>query len=224
MLKRLLLPLFMLPLFIVQAKNIYVDANAGKGGDGSKSSPFNSVQQAADKVEPGDTVIINPGVYFETVRLKRFGTKDAPVTFKADKVKKRRVIITGADKAVRLKEKKWTLHDKKSSTYFVKSQNANPPRVLYSEVDLFPYKTLKGLMTFEVRPGVPGPRHGFYFRKSDGKLFVRLRPDGKYGSTDPNEHIMAIAPSRVQSMDAEKEDSRSYNFGIPQRHYRRNYL
>ena len=69
-------------------------------------------------------------------------------------------------------------------------------------------------MTFEVKPGVPGPRHGFFFRKSDGKLFVRLRPDGKYGPADPNKHIMAISPPRENNVSADDPASRSYNFGL----------
>ncbi|MBO5644528.1 MAG: hypothetical protein J6S90_04715, partial [Lentisphaeria bacterium] len=213
MIRKLFL-LFLFPIAACFGKNIYVDCNAPAGGDGSKAAPFNAVQLAADRVSPGDTVIINPGVYFETVRLKRFGTKNAPVTFRADKVKKNRVIITGADKAVRLKEKKWQLHDKKNGIWYVKPDNIRPPRVLYSGTDLFPYKTLEALKTFEARPGVPGPRHGFYFQKSSGKLFVRLRPDGKYGPTNPNKHTMAIAATREEHLAIEKADSRSYNFGI----------
>ncbi|MBQ7396893.1 MAG: hypothetical protein IJW08_10180 [Lentisphaeria bacterium] len=212
MLKKL--SLFMLPLAVCSAAELYVDANAKAAGNGSADRPFATVQQAADKVKPGDTVIIRPGVYFETVRLKRFGTADAPVTFKADKVKKNRVIITGADKAIRTKAKKWQCVDKALGIYSIKTANANPPRVLYSGVDLFCYKTLDALKKFEARPGVPGPRHGFFFQKSTEKLFVRLRPDGKYGSTDPNEHIMAVAPTRENNMGAENPDSKFYNFGI----------
>ena len=108
--------LLLLPLYVCCGREIYVDVNASASGKGTKSAPFARIQQAADIVNPGDTVIINPGVYFETVRLKRFGTKDAPITFKADKVKKRRVIITAADKDIRQKKNKWTLHDKKTNT------------------------------------------------------------------------------------------------------------
>ena len=210
--KKLLFAL--LPLFCCHGATLYVDGSASAGGNGSEKKPFATVQAAADRVNPGDTVIIKPGVYFETVRLKRFGTKDKPVTFKADKVKKNRVIITGADKAVRTGAKKWQLHDKKSATYFVKTANPSPVRVLYSGTDLFPYKSLTGLMRFEARPGVPGPRHGFYYQKASGKLFVRLRPDGKYGPADPNKHIMAISAPRESHTDVENPDSRSYNFGI----------
>ena len=206
--------LALLPLFCCHGATLYVDASASGSGDGSEKKPFATVQAAADRVNPGDTVIIKPGVYFETVRLKRFGTPKAPIVFKADKIKKNRVIITGADKAVRTGKKKWQLHSKETGTYFVQLDDAGPSRVIYSGTDLFPYKTLKGLMTFEVRPGVPGPRHGFYFQKSSKKLFVRLRPDGKYGPSDPNKHIMAISPGRDSHESGDDPNTRSYNFGI----------
>ena len=69
--------LFALPCFC-SATTLYVNASAQAGGDGTASRPFRTIQQAADCVNPGDTVQIAPGVYFETVRLKRFG-KPYPV-------------------------------------------------------------------------------------------------------------------------------------------------
>ena len=74
MFKKLLF--LLLPLAACCGKEIYVDINASAPGKGTQSSPFTAIQQAADAVEPGDTVIIKPGVYFETVRLKRFGTEE----------------------------------------------------------------------------------------------------------------------------------------------------
>lgn len=204
----------LLPLCLCRGAELYVDVNAPSGGNGSEKQPFNTIQAAADRVNPGDTVIIKPGVYFGAVHIKRFGTKDAPVTFRADKVKKNRVIVTGADKAIRTKAVKWQLHDAKTQTYCTKTIHPNPPRVLYSEVDLFPYQSLKLLMTFEARPGVPGPRHGFFYDRKTKKLYVRLRPDGKYGSTDPNKHIMAVAPTKGGHTDGELPNSVYYNFGL----------
>ena len=203
-----------LPVCLCHGATLYVDGKASAGGDGSEKKPFKTVQAAADKVNPGDTVIIKPGIYFESVDVKRFGTKDAPVTFKADKVQKNRVIITGADKAIRTKAVKWQLHDAKTGTYKAKLARPNPPRVLYSGVDLFPYKSLKLLMTFEARKGVPGPRHGFYYDYKSKNLFVRLRADGKYGPADPNKHIMAVAPTKGQHTDGELPNSIYYNFGV----------
>lgn len=204
----------LLPLFVSHGAILHVDVNAPAGGNGSEARPFNTIQAAADKVNPGDTVIIKPGVYFGAVHLKRFGTKDAPVTFKADRIQKNRVIITGADKAIRTKKVKWILHDKATETYAVSTSHPNPPRVLYSGVDLYSYKSLKLLMTFEAKPGVPGPRHGYFYDRKTNKLYVRLRADGKYGPSDPNKHIMAVAPTKGQHNDGELENSVYYNFGI----------
>ena len=204
----------LLPVLICRGANIYVDAQAPANGNGSEKHPFNSVQKAADIVNPGDTVIIKPGVYFETVHLKRFGTKTAPVTFKADKIQKNRVIITGADKAIRTKAKKWELHDKATLTYSVDTAHPYPPRVLYSGTDLYSYQSLKLLMTFEAKKGVPGPRHGYFYDRKTKKLYVRLRADGKYGSSDPNDHVMAVAPTKGKHTDGELENSVYYNFGI----------
>ena len=210
--KKLLLML--LPVCLCQGATLYVDASAPAGGNGSEAKPFTAIQAAADRVNPGDTVIVKPGVYFGAIHLKRFGTKDKPVTFKADKIQKNRVIITGADKAIRTKQIKWQLHDKATGTYKIKTVHPNPPRVLYSGTDLFPYKSVDLLMKFEVKDGVPGPRHGFVYDRKSKMLYVRLRPDGKYGVTDPNKHIMSVAPTKGQHTDGELENSVYYNFGL----------
>lgn len=207
---KILFLLFALPCFC-SATTLYVNASAQAGGDGTASRPFRTIQQAADCVNPGDTVLIAPGVYFETVRLKRFGKPGAPVIFRADRIQKNRVIVTGADPAIRRGERKWRLFDQTTGTWCI-DHPVRPGRILYSGTDLFPYCSLNALMTFEARPGVPGPRHGFYHR--NGKLFVRLRPDGKYGPADPNRHTIAVSPRVMPQGDGEKPDSRSYNFGL----------
>ena len=102
---KILFLLFALPCFC-SATTLYVNASAQAGGDGTASRPFRTIQQAADCVNPGDTVLIAPGVYFETVRLKRFGKPGAPVIFRADRIQKNRVIVTGADPAIRRGERK----------------------------------------------------------------------------------------------------------------------
>ena len=42
---------------------IYVDANAGRGGNGSKEIPFRSISDAAEITVTGDEVLVMPGVY-----------------------------------------------------------------------------------------------------------------------------------------------------------------
>ncbi|MBM0275800.1 hypothetical protein [Micromonospora tarensis] len=62
----------------------YVDsANCHNDGDGSAASPFCAVSQAAEVVRPGQTVLVRPGEYRESVVISSSGTVDAPVTFRA---------------------------------------------------------------------------------------------------------------------------------------------
>lgn len=53
-------------------------------GEGSKERPFPTIQQAADKAEPGDVVLVLPGTYRERVVVSRSGRPDAYITFRAE--------------------------------------------------------------------------------------------------------------------------------------------
>ncbi|HEX7009991.1 MAG TPA: DUF1961 family protein, partial [Phycisphaeraceae bacterium] len=69
-----------------------------------------------------------------------------------------------------------------------------PARVLYSGTDLFPYPSLDALRRFALPNGSPGPWHGFAYDKAARRLYVRLHPSGKYGSTNPADHVIAVSP------------------------------
>lgn len=172
----------------------YVDGSAGDDrNDGlSKEKPLRTIQRAADLVNPGDTVRIAPGVYFETVELARGGTAAQPITFLADG-KPGCVILTGAEQAIREKKVKFQQEDKAPGIYSAPCGRA-PSRVLYSNIDLYPYSTMEGLKTFRIKNGYPAPENGFYFDEQAKKLYVRLHPSGRYGSTDPNDHVIAVSP------------------------------
>ena len=43
----------------------YVDSNSNQNGNGTKESPFKTIQQAADIAVSGDEVIVAPGIYRE---------------------------------------------------------------------------------------------------------------------------------------------------------------
>lgn len=55
---------------------IYVSANAPRGGDGSKAKPFGTISQAAKLARAGDRVIVGPGVYREWVDPQNGGVSD----------------------------------------------------------------------------------------------------------------------------------------------------
>lgn len=202
----------MLLMQIASAREWHVNGQTGSNdNDGSSAAPFPTIQQAAQVVEPGDTVIIHPGLYLESVYLRRFGSKEAPITFRADKIQKNRVIISAADPDIRLGKAKWELIDAALQLYAVPYSQPQPSRALYSGTDLFPYSTLELLKSFQATPGIPGPKHGFFLDAEAGRLYVRLRPDGKYGPTDPNQHTMAIAPPPNQPpVAAGKKQDRTF--------------
>ena len=44
---------------------IYVNANAGRDGNGTKETPFRRIREAARIAGAGDEVLVAPGVYRE---------------------------------------------------------------------------------------------------------------------------------------------------------------
>ena len=62
----------------------YVSQKSGSDeNDGTKDHPFMTVSKAAQTAEAGDTVIIDEGIYRETVAPQNSGTANAPIIYKA---------------------------------------------------------------------------------------------------------------------------------------------
>ncbi len=82
----------------------YVAKTGSDSNDGSKNSPFLTIQKAADVMSAGDTCLISEGVYRETVIPKNSGEDGAPISFLAygdDKV-----TVIGTEKIT----SNWTLY------------------------------------------------------------------------------------------------------------------
>lgn len=73
----------------------YVDASAKGAGTGSKESPFNRIQSAADIAAPGDEVIVLPGIYRENVDPKNGGTEEQRIVYRS--AEPPAAVITGAE-------------------------------------------------------------------------------------------------------------------------------
>ena len=73
---------------------IYVSKNSG-GGDGSREYPFHSVAQASKLAQPGDEIIVAPGVYREAVDPVHAGTPEQRIIYRSEV--KNKAIITGAE-------------------------------------------------------------------------------------------------------------------------------
>lgn len=192
-------------VFTVTAGQLYVDAlkgndsNAGRAAD----SPLKTIQSAVNLTEPGDTITIGSGVYVESPVIRRGGTESKPVIIKADRIERGRVIISGADPVIRQGKVKWQLEDPSLQLYSIPLGH-NPARVLYSGTDLMPFPNLDCLKHFYLLQQCPSPRHGFFYVADEHKLYVRLHPDEKYGSADPNKHLMCVAPPNAPGFNGEK--------------------
>lgn len=79
------------------AREYYVDARAASAvSDGSLQAPFRTISEAAKVADAGDVVLIETGVYRETVIVKNSGTADKPLVFQA--APGAHVVVTGADR------------------------------------------------------------------------------------------------------------------------------
>ncbi|MCR4946639.1 MAG: right-handed parallel beta-helix repeat-containing protein, partial [Lachnospiraceae bacterium] len=77
--------------------------NAKPEGNGSKEAPFLRIGEAAAIASPGDTVLVAPGIYRESVHPVNAGTESERITYKSEKPLG--AVITGADVAG-----DWTLY------------------------------------------------------------------------------------------------------------------
>src|SRR3954451_19744247 len=74
----------------------YVATNGSDSADGSLGSPLRTIQQAANRADAGDTVVVRAGTYRETVTPAHSGSSSRPITFKP--YDGERVTISGADR------------------------------------------------------------------------------------------------------------------------------
>ena len=76
---------------------IYVSAENGSDrNDGSKDAPYQTINKAAQEAYPGDTVLVQAGIYRETVRPARGGTSEQNrITYVAEDPKN--VVIKGSE-------------------------------------------------------------------------------------------------------------------------------
>lgn len=73
----------------------YVSAAVAQTGDGTKQNPFRTIQEAARTAQPGDEVIVAPGIYREAVDPRNAGTEEARIVYRSKE--KGAAVITGAE-------------------------------------------------------------------------------------------------------------------------------
>jgi len=67
------------------AETYYVAPDGQNSGPGTEAQPWRSIQYAADRMNPGDTVRIRAGNYYvgQGLYLRRAGTAEAPIVYRA---------------------------------------------------------------------------------------------------------------------------------------------
>ncbi len=88
---------------------IYVDGRAENNGMGTQNSPFRTISAAAEIAQPGDEVLVAPGVYREEVNPRNGGTESARITYRS--IEPLAAHITGAERVnswKQLDENVWT--------------------------------------------------------------------------------------------------------------------
>lgn len=75
----------------------YVDCAAAHPGDGSQMHPYKTISQAAAVAQPGDEILVAPGVYREEVSPRWAGKKRQSIVYRS--AVPRGAVITGAEPA-----------------------------------------------------------------------------------------------------------------------------
>ena len=75
--------LFCASCLSVAAATLHVNVKGDGQGDGSAAKPFRTIQEAAEQAQPGDTVLVAPGIYRERIAPPRGGKEGAPIVFRS---------------------------------------------------------------------------------------------------------------------------------------------
>ena len=138
---------------------------------GTKAQPFRTIQHAVDQAKPGDAVVVAPGVYRESVRVRTSGRADAYLTVRGEPGA--RLVGFPAPRKAAVRE--WTQVE--GDLY--KATPGHATR--YVAVDgarLYYWKDLDGLKRgSEEQRGKAYSVKGGWTQEKDGTLYARL-PDG----------------------------------------------
>ena len=174
-------------------------------------APGQSLQEAADKLNPGDTLLLAEGTYYQSLNLTRSGTAGNPITIKAQAPGK--VVITGAMETTPKFEKVEgaiykpvpvsitagneapKLEPVEGAIYKTKWAPAKPWKgngtrrawVIADDRNLYNYNSMEAMKTCRHGTGRgTTPHEGWFYQ--DGEMYIRL-----LNGADPNKAKVAIS-------------------------------
>ncbi|MEY2599299.1 MAG: hypothetical protein RLZZ142_1558 [Verrucomicrobiota bacterium] len=74
---------------------IHVSLSGNDTASGSPEAPLRSIQAAAERARPGDTILVAPGTYRERIAPPRGGSVGAPIVFRS--LQRHKAIVKGSD-------------------------------------------------------------------------------------------------------------------------------
>ena len=77
------------------AETFHVSPQGDDAAAGTATAPFRTVQRGADASQPGDTVLVAPGIYRERVAPPRGGADGKPIVFRS--AERHKAVIKGSD-------------------------------------------------------------------------------------------------------------------------------
>lgn len=80
---------------IAAAETFHVSPQGNDAAAGTAAAPFRTVQRGAEAAQPGDTVLVAPGIYRERVSPPRGGADGKPIVFRS--AERHKAVIKGSD-------------------------------------------------------------------------------------------------------------------------------
>lgn len=66
----------------LRAEILHVSPGGDDAGRGSENVPWRTIQRGVDQLQPGDTLVVHPGIYDEQVKVSRSGTAKERITIR----------------------------------------------------------------------------------------------------------------------------------------------
>ncbi len=69
---------------LIEGNTYFVSSTGSDTNLGTYAAPFSSIENAANRADPGDTIMIRGGIYYDRVlNLVKSGTSDRPITIES---------------------------------------------------------------------------------------------------------------------------------------------